>query len=99
MGSVFLALVLASLAFLSLAFILNLGFVTKAFTLTTIGFATAVALAIQVVSATIIDDLLPLGPAALKLEPALVASLALTTIVDISGLIIYFGTVTLVLGL
>ncbi len=57
------------------------------------------ALAVQVVSATIIGALLPLGASALKLDPALVASPALTTVVDITGLLIYFGTVSLILGI
>ena len=97
--SVLLAMVLAVLAFMRVVFISNPGSIPEAFTLPTIGFAIAVALAIQVVSATIIGALLPLGAAALKLDPALVASPALTTIVDITGLIIYFGTVSLMLGI
>jgi magnesium transporter len=35
----------------------------------------------------------------MKLDPAVVASPALTTIVDISGLTIYFTTAKLLLGL
>ncbi len=97
--SVMLALVLAILAFLRVVFISNPGTIPEVFSLPTIGFAIAVALAIQVVSATILGALLPLGAAALKLDPALVASPALTTIVDITGLVIYFGTVSLILGL
>ncbi|MDY0290597.1 MAG: magnesium transporter [Sphaerochaeta sp.] len=97
--SVLLALVLAILAFIRVVFISNPGSIPEAFSLSTIGLAIAVALAIQVVSATIIGALLPLGAAALKLDPALVASPALTTMVDITGLLIYFGTVSLMLGI
>lgn len=97
--SVLLALVLASLAFLRVVLISNSSSIPEAFALTDIGFAIAIALAVQVVTATIIGALLPLGAAALKLDPALVASPALTTIVDITGLIIYFGMVSLILGL
>jgi len=97
--SVLLALVLAILAFLRVVFVSTPGTIPEAFTLPSIGLAIAVALAIQVVSATIIGALLPLGAAALKLDPALVASPALTTMVDITGLIIYFGTVSLMLGI
>ena len=43
--------------------------------------------------------LLPLAAAKLKLDPAVVASPALTTIVDITGLLIYFYTVKWVLGI
>ena len=97
--SVLLALVLATLAFIRVVFISNPSSIPEAFTLVNIGLAIAVALAIQVVSATIIGAILPLGAAALKLDPALVASPALTTAVDITGLIIYFGTVSLMLGI
>lgn len=97
--SLLLALVLASLAFLRVVFISNPGSIPEAFALTDIGFAIAIALAVQVVTATIIGALLPLGAAALKLDPALVASPALTTIVDITGLFIYFATVSLILGI
>lgn len=60
-----------------------------------IGGAIALALSLQVVSATLIGALLPIAAAALKLDPAVAASPALTTIVDITGLLIYFTTVTL----
>lgn len=97
--SVLLALVLASLAFIRVVFISNPSSIPEAFALTDIGFAIAIALAVQVVTATIIGAMLPLGAAALKLDPALVASPALTTIVDITGLFIYFATVSMILGI
>lgn len=97
--SVLLALVLATLAFLRVVFISNPSSIPEAFALTDIGFAIAIALAVQVITATIIGALLPLGAAALKLDPALVASPALTTVVDITGLFIYFATVSMLLGI
>ena len=39
------------------------------------------------------------GLSKMKLDPALVASPALTTTVDITGLLIYFGTAKLLLGI
>jgi magnesium transporter len=63
-----------------------------------IGAAIAVALGIQVVFSTLIGALLPLGATALRQDPAVVASPALTTVVDITGLVIYFTTVKLMLG-
>ena len=50
-------------------------------------------------SATLIGALLPLGAAKLKFDPAVVASPALTTIVDITGLTIFFLTTKLILQL
>jgi magnesium transporter len=63
-----------------------------------IGLVIALALSIQVLSATVIGAALPLIAARLGADPALVASPALTTAVDITGLLIYFGTAKLLLG-
>jgi magnesium transporter len=63
-----------------------------------IGLVIALALSIQVLSATVIGAALPLVAARFGADPALVASPALTTAVDITGLLIYFGTAKLLLG-
>lgn len=94
-----LSCVLGTLAFLRVVFVSSPGSIPESMSLVMIGIAIAVALAAQVLSATVIGALLPLGAAALKLDPALVASPALTTIVDITGLFIYFGLVSLILGI
>ncbi|MGQ9471732.1 MAG: magnesium transporter [Candidatus Aminicenantales bacterium] len=64
-----------------------------------VGMAVAVALAFQVISSTIIGAFLPLIAAAAKVDPAVVASPALTTIVDITGLLIFFFTAKLIIGI
>lgn len=69
------------------------------FSLAKVGAAIAIALGLQVVTATLIGALLPLGAAKMKWDPAVVASPALTTIVDITGLLIYFITAKLLLGI
>jgi len=69
------------------------------FTLHRIGAAIALALALQVVTSTLAGAMLPLGASRLKLDPAVVASPALTSVVDITGVVIYFVTVKLVLGI
>ena len=61
--------------------------------------AVAVALGLQVITATVIGAVLPLLASGLKLDPAVIASPALTTIVDITGLLIYFSTVKFLLGI
>jgi magnesium transporter len=63
-----------------------------------VGATVAIALLCQVVTATLIGALLPLGAARLKLDPAVIASPALTTIVDISGLLIFFTTAKMMLA-
>lgn len=64
-----------------------------------VGLAIAIALGLQVVASTLIGALLPMIAARSKLDPALIASPALTTIVDITGLLIYFATVKMLLGI
>ena len=66
--------------------------------LSRIGLAIAVALSLQVVTATLTGAILPIAAAKFKLDPAVVASPALTTVVDITGLLIYFMTARLILG-
>lgn len=68
-------------------------------TITTLGCAIGLALFFQVVSSTLIGALLPIFSKRMHLDPAVVASPAITTIVDISGLIIYFFCTTKLLGL
>jgi magnesium transporter len=66
--------------------------------LAAIGAAIATAMGLQVITATLIGALLPLAAAKLKLDPAVVASPALTTIVDITGLLIFFMSIKFFLG-
>jgi magnesium transporter len=63
-----------------------------------IAFAISLALGLQVITSTMIGALLPLGAARMKWDPAVVASPALTTIVDITGLLIYFTIVKLMMA-
>jgi magnesium transporter len=69
------------------------------FSIGTIGIAVSVALTLQVITATVIGALLPLCAARLKLDPAVIASPALTTVVDITGLLIFFITVRVILNI
>jgi len=69
------------------------------FSLSSVGLTIAIALALQVVTATLIGAALPMIAASLKFDPAVVASPALTTIVDITGLLLYFTLARLMLGL
>ncbi len=69
------------------------------FPLSEIATVIAIALGVQVLTATLIGAILPLAAAKAKMDPAVVASPALTTIVDITGLFIYFSCAKLLLGL
>ena len=64
-----------------------------------LAFAVAAAITLQVLSATVLGALLPLGARAIKLDPAVVSSPSLASTVDISGMLIYFVTAAAILGL
>lgn len=63
-----------------------------------IAFTIGLALSIQVVSATVIGATLPLIAKYFKGDPAVAASPAITTIVDITGMIIYFSVAITILS-
>ena len=89
--SLMLGIVLGIIAFLRVELTSGNTAIPAMLSLPQVGLVIGLALAIQVVSATIIGAILPLVSSAFKLDPALIASPALTTIVDITGLLIYFG--------
>lgn len=96
--AVLLALVLAGFCFARVWLFARGQGVGEGTSLNRIGLAVALALGLQVVTSTLIGALLPLGASRLKLDPAVVASPALTTIVDITGLLIFFTTAKVLLG-
>jgi len=94
-----LSLVLGVLSWGKVMFLSQGTAIPAGFSLAKIGVAISLALAFQVVTATLVGAMLPLGAARMKWDPAVVASPALTTIVDITGLLIYFSTAKLLLGI
>lgn len=72
---------------------------TGVFELTDIALAIAVALFIQVSISTTLGGLLPIIARACKLDPAVLVSPVLASIVDISGMWIYFTVVNYFLGI
>ncbi len=97
--SVMLAVLLGALSWAKVMFLSQGDVLPAGFALPKVGLAIALALGMQVVTATLIGALLPLGAAKLRLDPAVVASPALTTVVDITGLLIYFTTARVLLGM
>ena len=94
-----LKLLRAKFAFLKVLLISNAADVPATMTLEGIGFAIAIALAAQVISATLIGAVLPLVAVAVRQDPAVVSGPALTTIVDLTGLLLYFTITASMLGL
>jgi magnesium transporter len=94
-----MAVFLAGLAYARVIFFAGNSTITMQYPLWLIGLAVSIALGLQVATATLVGALLPLAAARLKLDPAVVASPALTTLVDITGLLIFFSTAKWLLGI
>lgn len=62
------------------------------------GSVVALALLLQVVTSTLLGAVLPIVVSRFKVDPAVVASPALTTLVDVTGLLIYFTCASAILG-
>lgn len=69
------------------------------FSFTELAVAVAVALTVQVLSATTLGAMLPIAARAIKLDPAVVSSPSLASTVDVSGMLIYFGIAAAILHL
>ena len=94
-----LALILGVLSWGKVMYLSHGTEIPAGFSLARIGAAIAAALGLQVVTATLVGALLPLAAARMKWDPAVVASPALTTVVDITGLLIYFTMAKWILGI
>jgi magnesium transporter len=97
--SLMVSICIGVLAFGKVLFLSSGAQIPTEFTLLTLAFVISFALALQVISSTVIGAGLPLVVNRLGGDPAVVASPAITTIVDITGLIIYFTCVTTFLGI
>lgn len=93
--AILLSFVLGLIAFGKILFLSWETDVPEQFSLLFIAFGISLALSFQVISATIIGAGLPLIVRRLGGDPAVAASPAITTIVDITGLLIYFGIATM----
>ncbi|WP_419909498.1 magnesium transporter [Hoeflea sp.] len=94
-----LAAMLFAFALLKVLFISNSADVPEGLTLHMIAFAIGVAIAVQVVVSAIIGAVLPLFALTIRQDPAIMAGPALTTIVDTTGLLMYFMITTTILGI
>lgn len=94
-----IGLALAAASFVKVEFLSSSAVLPGNITLTLLGSAIALALFLQVLTATVIGATLPLIAKSCRLDPAVVASPAITTFVDITGLLIYFYITTTLLGI
>ena len=68
-------------------------------TLNMVAFAIGLAISMQVIMSTTLGGVLPLIARAFRLDPAVLVSPVLASVVDITGMLIYFFTVTRLLGI
>ncbi|MCX7651134.1 MAG: magnesium transporter [Flavobacteriales bacterium] len=94
-----LALCLGLLAFAKVLFLSWETEIPAQFSLSQIAFTISLALSLQVVTATVIGAALPLLVRRFGGDPAVAASPAITTVVDITGLLIYFSLANFLLRL
>ena len=75
------------------------GVSTNDFGFAHLAFAVSTALTVQVLSATILGAMLPIMARGLRFDPAVVSAPSLASIVDVSGMFIYFITASVILGI
>lgn len=97
--ALYMAIVVGILTFGKILFLSSGTQVPNDFGLINIALIISSALTLQVVSSTLIGAGLPVVVKHFNGDPAVVASPAITTIVDITGLLIYFGIATLAFNL
>ncbi|MBN1864539.1 MAG: magnesium transporter [Victivallales bacterium] len=94
-----LSILLGCVAFARVMLIGGGSTLPQSHSLARVGAAIAIALSLQVVTSIMLGTTLPLVAKRFKFDPAVVASPALTTMVDITGLLIYFSIAKALLGL
>lgn len=97
--SFMLSICVGILTYMKIAFLSFHSIMPETISLNFIGLIISFAIAIQVMTSAIIGAALPLVVRRLGGDPAVVASPAITTIVDITGLLIYFSVASWTLGI
>jgi magnesium transporter len=97
--SFLLSVCVAVLTYLKIVFLSFNSLLPQGFTLSHVGLTISFAIAVQVISSAAIGAGLPLLVRRMGGDPAVVASPAITTIVDITGLLIYFSMASSLLSL
>ncbi len=83
---------------LQIRFLLPASANPEAISVLTVAKVVGVALTMQVSSSTMTGAILPLAAKAARLDPAVVASPAITTLVDVTGMLIYFNLARLLMA-
>lgn len=94
-----LSFILGMIAFGKIMFLSYDTTVPPEYSLFMVAFVISFALSIQVITSSIIGSSLPIIVKSLGGDPAVAASPAISTIVDVTGLLIYFSIATLILNI
>jgi len=97
--SFMLSVCVAALTYFKIAYLSFHSMLPPGFTMEYIAIIISLAIAVQVISSAVIGAGLPLIVRRMGGDPAVVASPAITTIVDITGLLIYFTIASSTLGI
>lgn len=97
--SLMLSICVGGLVFIKIAFLTSASLLPEGMTFQFVGSLIALAIGMQVVSSAIVGAGLPLLVRKLGGDPAVAASPAITTTVDITGLLIYFSIASSALSL
>ena len=97
--SLLLAAMLFVFAWAKVKFLSNSADVPQGLTLDMIALAIAIAISVQAIVSAMIGAALPLLAISTRQDPAVMAGPALTTIVDSTGLLMYFTITTWILGI
>ena len=89
--SFMLSICVGGLVFIKIAFLSSASLLPTSMSFIQIGFTISLAIAMQVMTSALVGAGLPLFVRKLGGDPAVAASPAITTTVDITGLLIYFG--------
>lgn len=97
--SAMLSVCVGGLVFIKIRFLTSISLLPEGMSFAFIGFVIALAIAMQVITSAIVGAGLPILVRRLGGDPAVAASPAITTTVDITGLLIYFGIASYALNL
>jgi magnesium transporter len=97
--SLLLSLCLGGMTYLRVYYFSSASTIPQQFSISLIALVVALALAIQIVWSTVFGAFIPIMATKLKIDPALFSSPALTTLVDMGGITIYFTCIKLILGI
>ena len=97
--SFLLSICVGGLVFIKIAFLTSVSLLPSMMSFTFIGFIISLSIGIQVISSALVGAGLPILVRRLGGDPAVAASPAITTTVDITGLLIYFAIASYALEL